>query len=306
MGNVRSRLAILAGLLVVVATCPIAAAEAPSGGAAPADAVVVASTPRMPAADVATAAPSFVDARTKLTPISQVPRWRAAICPQTQGLPPGYNEFISARIRAIAARAGAATDADKACKANIQVIFTDDPQKTATEVAEHARWLFGAWHATSAMHKVKFTRPIQAWYATATLDSTGRQLTDHPDAPVGLAGTNKKVFSGSRLGSERSSVFENAIVFADRGKVAGYDVGSIADYIAVLALSDVVPEEKCSSMPSIVDLLSPQCDSAKKPASITDVDLEFLKALYATEPTALGAVERNDIARRMAAGLGSP
>jgi hypothetical protein len=98
-------------------------------------------------------------------------------------------------------------------------------------------------------------------------------------------------------------VFENVLIFADRAKISGYDVGAVADYISVLALSQVEPGDGCSGLPSIVDLLAEGCTGDRKPNSLTSVDEEFLKALYETDPRRAGLAARTNIARRMAAVL---
>jgi hypothetical protein len=286
------------GLIAAAMDAPSRADSLPAG-TAPAETVIV-TAPKLDAATLDEAAPAFVEARTKLSPIHQVARWRAPLCPSTEGLPPAFNDFVSARMRAIAARVGAA--AEKNCKPNVQVIFTADPQKAAEQVAEHSPWLFGMWYGTDALRIAKIDRPIEAFYVTASVESSGRQMTDHPDAPVGVTGSNRALYD-SRLGQNRMSVFENVLIFADRAKISGYDVGAVADYISVLALSQVEPGDGCSGLPSIVDLLAEGCTGDRKPNSLTSVDEEFLKALYETDPRRAGLSARTNIARRMAAVL---
>ena len=60
-------------------------------------------------------------------------RWRGgrqSICPLTVGLGPGYNAFVTARLRALAAYVGAPVQSDPQCKNNVQILFTDDPQES--------------------------------------------------------------------------------------------------------------------------------------------------------------------------------
>jgi hypothetical protein len=287
----------LVGALVGFATTAAYAAES---GSTSAETVVVTAARNLDAATVTAQAPQFVESRTGLTPIKQVPRWRAPVCPKVEGLPPAFNAFISNRMTAITEKAGALVD--KSCKTNIEVMFTADPQTLANDMADKTPWLFGTHLSTSARHLATVTRPIQAWYVTATIDPSGQQRTDDPSNAVGVTGSNRKVF-GSRLGENKASVFENIVIVADSAKIAGHDVGTVADYIALLALTEVQSSDGCAALPSVTDAMSSGCGKQPAPDSITQVDMEFLKALYATQGDALGTLARADIARRISQGL---
>jgi hypothetical protein len=85
----------------------------------------------------------------------------------------------------------------------------------------------------------------------------------------------------------------------DTTKVAGATIGSIADYAAMVGLSFIQSPDHCDSLPSILDLMSPTCQSREKPAGITAGDLAFLKALY-YHNTGLGrTLSRDEIQRNM-------
>ena len=58
-------------------------------------------------------------------------RWRGgmqSICPLTVGLDPGYNAFVTARLRALAAYVGAPVQSNPQCKDNVQILFTSKPK----------------------------------------------------------------------------------------------------------------------------------------------------------------------------------
>src|SRR5665213_2789761 len=221
-----------------------------------AETVIVTASRNLDAKSLGKLSDQFVDSRTDLTPIRQVARWRAPVCPTVQGLPPAFNKFVADRIKAIALKAGAPVD--PSCKTNIEVMFTPETQKMANSVAEKTPWLFGTRLTTTAMHIATVSHPIQAWYVTATIDPTGQQRTDDPADPVGVMGTSRKI-SGSRLGANKASVFENCLLVADAAKLAGHDVGTVADYIALLALSQVVASDGCAALPSVADAMAAPC-----------------------------------------------
>jgi hypothetical protein len=89
------------------------------------------------------------------------------------------------------------------------------------------------------------------------------------------------------------------ILVVDRTKVAGYSIGTIADYVAMLALSVVQSPDHCDPLPSILDVMSSSCGTREKPTAITAGDLAFLKALY-YRSTGLGrSLSRDEIQDNM-------
>ncbi len=65
--------------------------------------------------------------QTKVT--GKIARWETAICPSVIGQKPEFTRFITERLQAIAAAAGAPVHANPTCTANIQIIFTPTPQQ---------------------------------------------------------------------------------------------------------------------------------------------------------------------------------
>ncbi|HWC62043.1 MAG TPA: hypothetical protein VG501_00365, partial [Rhizomicrobium sp.] len=93
-------------------------------------------------------------------------------------------------------------------------------------------------------------------------------------------------------------------VIADTGKTQGYELGAVADYVAMLALSQTQSFDACKPMPSITNLISPSCDPELKPKAITDTDLAFLRGVYTMDPGANLEQQQNHIAGTIAASLG--
>ncbi len=89
------------------------------------------------------------------------------------------------------------------------------------------------------------------------------------------------------------------IIVVDTAKVVGYTIGSIADYISMIALSLVQSPDHCDPLPSILDLMAASCSEREKPSGITAGDVAFLKALYSRN-TGLGpSLSRSDIQSNM-------
>jgi hypothetical protein len=103
--------------------------------------------------------------------------------------------------------------------------------------------------------------------------------------------------SGSRVNNGLSSGFFNALIVAEPAKLLDYEVGSLADYIAMLALSQPASLDSCLELPSISNMLAPGCASVSN--RITDGDLAYLRALYKMPDGTSLTVQRDEIMFRM-------
>src|ERR1700683_1271395 len=66
--------------------------------------------------------------------IHQLTRWKIGICPLTLGLSPAFNDFVLARIDAVADAVAAPHQSAAQCKHNVLILFTTDPQRQLDEV----------------------------------------------------------------------------------------------------------------------------------------------------------------------------
>jgi hypothetical protein len=259
-----------------------------------------------------------------------VGRWREPICVQVVNLTPEQAAMVKARIEEVARGVGLSS-AGPGCRSNIQIVLTGQPQAFLDKVAKNDEGALG-FHYSDELSKVKtVTHPIQGWYKTATEgskvnhdglpfavvttgavghNSNGEATTnsgslkgethahttvDSPDSgtPQGCA--------GSLINHCLSSVFRNVLVVVDSRAVAGKGLGPLADYLAMMALSQAKSLDGCNGFPSILDLMAKSpCPGRDPPDGITDADASFLTALYSANPEAAAIAEQNDIAGRMA------
>jgi len=223
-------------------------------------------------------------------------RWRGgkqSICPLTVGLDPGYNAFVTARLRALAMYVGAPVQSDPQCKNNVQIVFTINPKQGMDDVLKWATatTTFGIRYSGGMRDLLAYRsdHAIQGWYITTR---GGARVLNTDVALVGLdvlpvwpqiapkyLGTNA---IGTRLGGSSGSGIGigTVILIVDTTKVVGYPVGTIADYLAMLTLSVAQSPDHCDPLPSILDLMSSSCGTREMPTAITAGDLAFLKALY--------------------------
>jgi hypothetical protein len=234
---------------------------------------------------------NFVYAHAKATAkIDQLARWTHPVCPAVQNLPAAYATFITNRIKAVAKSVGAPV-ADT-CRTDIEIVFTADPQAFIDGVAEKNPKMLGYHFVHDLKAIATVTRPVQAWYVTATSNRIKTAVDDpYHAAPSGTP--------GSRLSRGELSVFDNILIVLDAKKMAGYPVGPLADYLAMLSLSEAEAPNDCAQLPSILDLMSSTCADSQKPDSLTAADKTYLEGLYAMDADEIGSLQKSAIANHM-------
>jgi hypothetical protein len=226
--------------------------------------------------------------------LADLARWRGgmqSICPVTEGMDPGYNAFVTARIRAVAAYVGAPVQSDPHCKSNVQILFTNNPKQSMDSVKKWATVYFRNRYVGGGKQLIEYKgdHAIQGWYLTT---NGGEQVfnTDvallslnvwplWPEITPNYLGHDS---TGTRLGGGTESEIGIGVVILiiDTTKVAGYPIGTIADYLSMVTLSVVQSPDHCDPLPSILDLMSSSCGTREKPTAMTAGDLAFVKALY--------------------------
>ncbi|MBL8551650.1 MAG: hypothetical protein JNJ73_16810 [Hyphomonadaceae bacterium] len=242
----------------------------------------------------------FVERHGTMSRIDQIGRWREPICPRVENLPPAFNRYIANRIKAVARAVDAPASNDENCTPNIRIVFTPEPQALLDRVRADAPHLLGYHfiHRRPALATV--TMPVQAWYATAT--SNGLEtIIDHPMSrpPNGTL--------GSRLTTGLQTVFLHILIVMDSREIADREVGPIADYLAMLSLSQMRDQGgACETLASIMDLLSDDCPGRAPPQTLSEVDIAYLSGLYTMNAENIGPLQRAHLYRRIAANLRSP
>ena len=100
-----------------------------------------------------------------------------------------------------------------------------------------------------------------------------------------------------RLGDGLSSEFYTIVIVAEPAKLLDFEMATVADYIAMLALSQPGSVDDCEQLPSISNILSPNCSTTTR--TITDGDLAYLRGLYKMTPTGNLQVQRAEVRYQM-------
>jgi hypothetical protein len=271
-----------------VAEVKVASTQAPASSEA-AESVTVTATPLPQRSAVDEFIYSYP---TAVRTTEKIARWRRGICPKVFGLPPRFATFIATRLTAIARNAGAPVDGDPRCRQNIEIVFTNTPQGLADDLRKNRYPYLGYFdNFRQADRLATVTHDIQAWYLTATVGQNGDVRVDNPrkDFLSGADGYIDGILGGhvyyatgttSRYNSGPGSTLYNVVIVADPSKLGNYDMGSLADYIAMLALSQPRSFDACWEVPSITNLLSKDCTPERKTTTISDNDTRFLYGLY--------------------------
>ena len=326
----------LSGLAWLMATAalaqPASAPAAPSTAIAPVT-VQAAPEPKV----IQKQSHSFVEsyAAAPNPELDQVGRWHDGVCVQVVGLPPAVAAqagMIKARIESVAQAVGLPA-ARAGCKANVEILFTDRPQRAMDFVAQRQEYLLGYYHHERTSQLKTVSHPIQAWYVTSTrgigVDTAGlvfallqdaAQGVGHPGNALpdavypGISFRNETIddplnpepngCAGSRITSCLRSAFVNVFMVADSKALADQDLGLVADDMAMLALSKPTSLDGCSALPSVIDRFAKApCPGRDPPDGLTPADAAFLTALYASDPEGGKVFQQGDIATRMAAML---
>lgn len=241
------------------------------------------------------------------------------VCPAILGLPAAYNAFVDRRIREVARKIGAGVEPEGRCQPNVQVLFTEDPQGVVNALSRRTGGAILGMHTwRETVQIVRVTRPIQAWWVTGVVNDSkgtnavivgrdGVQDTGHGRVVVDNAyGPGMFTGSGSHVPPRNSGQIVNALIVVDTRKLGGVPIGPVADYVAALALSQARSLDRCSKLPSILDLFAVDCPDTARPQALTDSDYSFLSALYTSDVTTSGARGRDQVERKMARDLPQP
>jgi hypothetical protein len=300
------------------------ATSAAASGSAPLESVTV--TASKPSKD---AIASFVASHATATRMTgKLARWKTGICPLTVGLGVKFASYVTKRVRDVAASVGAPVNKDADCKTNIRIVFTTTPQELLDTIRKDQPAYLGYFDdRLQSARLATVTHAIQSWYTTATEDNDGHPEVDSPHPggvaiempnapPTGAGGiaaggqptttmnlpyATIKSVTGGRLGDGLSSEFFNVIIVAEPAKLMDFEIGTLADYIAMLALSQPGNLDSCEALPSITNLLSPGCSTIAR--TITEGDLAYLRGLYKMSPAGSVGGQRAEVRYQMEQAL---
>jgi hypothetical protein len=251
----------------------------------------------------------FVDSHSAISRQNKIARWEDPVCPAVRGLPANFIKFITKRIRDLAASVGAPVDPNESCKSNLDVVFTTAPQELLNTIREKQPVMLGYFSASSqADEMAKVTHDIQSWHATQTVDLHGTKVIDTRiiagagNALAAAAGSS----TGLRIGNGLRSTYFNGTVVANPNKLVEYEIGTLADHIAMLALAQPAKLGACEELPSILDTTNSACRKDAPVKALTKADTGYLRGLYKIDSGASLRSQKDTIAFHVKESLAGP
>ena len=239
----------------------------------------------------------------------KLPRWQSGICPVAVGLRPEAIALVLERLKDNAVKAGAPVDGSTSCKPNLEIVFTTTPQGLLDNVRKkHPGYLGYSRRSAQADRLAVVTHPIQAWYLTASgSELGGRKVLDSPIivGPRGMETlyTTQWPVSGRFTYDGLFSEFHHVFIVINPDRLIDYEIGSLADYISMMALTRVASLDRCQRLTTVMNLLLPGCAAAA--TALTEGDLAFLRGLYTMRQGYKAVVQRSSIAEAMKPGFQS-
>jgi hypothetical protein len=272
--------------------------------------------------------------------IDQIARWHTPICISVAGLSDDQAARVASRIREVGEGVGMHA-LPPGCKANIEVVFTDQPQAFMDKVANTREEILGYYHRHDKDKLKTVTRPVQAWYVTQTASGGSNAglafvgLTTSIGAASGMGGGPDGAFvnTGQALTASSSSdnvvddpdnhgpvgcseapqfthcltsELNNVLIVIDTSRIQGQKLGPLTDYLSMLALAQVRSLDGCSTLPSVIDRLGTSCNGREAPDGLTAADAAYLTALYTSDLEKNKPLEQDEIASRMSGMLTRP
>jgi hypothetical protein len=216
----------------------------------------------------------------------QYSRWKKPVCPHAIGLKPVAAQLVESRIRQVAAQVGAKVD-KASCRPNIIVIFSDTPQAWLDALARD-RWEYVA--EGSLRLTIKY--PVQSWYTEMLRTSSGELVWDEEHSGQGCHQT-------THLNTDCTIEFGFTTAIVDTRAAGGMALTSIADYLALVTLSQTRQNGQCHGVPSIANLMVKGCPAENHVGVLSQLDFAMLSGLYHSRDDWLQVLQRTLILRSM-------
>ena len=179
--------------------------------------------------------------------------WKVKVCPRVWGMTPLASWTIEHRIKQVAQQVGAPVDWTDTCKTpNVLVIVSPEPQAALDSLADKVPILV----AMRDILRLEIKYPIQSWYVPMIGDYNGKKILSiqSPDGSAPVYHTE-----GSRLENGLSLGFGMATIIIDAKAVTGLSLSTVADYAAMVGLSETVQRGVCHPVPTITNLFVKDC-----------------------------------------------
>lgn len=241
--------------------------------------------------------------------LGQLARWEDEVCPGVVGL---KLDAAQAMLDRIAARAGSVglKVGEPGCDANVLIVVTDDAQKLTPTFVQQNKKLFGAafegGNTLGASALTEFStkaKPVRWWHVAQTVTDRGKVMGDSVATSTGsgLTGVQvARVNNASRLKASTHQEFNRIIAIVDTSKTNEVSFSAVADYIALVALTQVQADVDAAGYDSILNVFEGPVGSDEPLQGWTAWDSAFVNGLYAVRQDYVSSQQQeNEIVRHV-------
>lgn len=223
----------------------------------------------------------------------------SAVCPGVVGLTPAKNDEIAGRMRAVARAGGLPVSDQPDCRPNALVILTADPE-VMIDALRATHPIYFTDPGGQPVEPPKQTGPAIAWHLEGRVDRSG--------TPVGFDREQQRytvstITTPSHISNTIRPVMLAGVVVIKLDAIVGLSPVQIADYAAMRLYTRSKPQLiKDAGTPTILTILD-AADDAEVPVTLTQWDLDYLKAFYRAAPFREAGSQRAETARAMRKSL---
>lgn len=234
----------------------------------------------------------------------QIARFDTRICPGVVNLPADISQTLNDRIASAAHIAGRAVGGP-GCVPNVLVIFTDDSDRLANELADAHPSVFAFYvslnqNAESAL--TAFRAPgetVRVWYMAR--ETTGIEQAFRIGRPRGTFTVRAPIGlypNSGRLSAAHETVITRSLIIVDTSRLGPINPQALGDYLAMMSLARIDTRASTAHLDTILNLFSDP-DGARPPG-LSSWDKAYLQSLYSARAnSASTGLHVRDIANRM-------
>jgi len=232
----------------------------------------------------------LVDALPPAPMTGHIIRFEHLACPAVLGVPDEQKALVVDRMRAVADAAGVPLDRP-GCRANVLVLVTNDKRQLMEHLWRRYGYFFGERTNRQIERLVQSEAPAVLWQLNGQVDASGRELF----STMGGTIVNRTTQRPSRISDQAHAVLTGSILVVDSSALAGLSTTQFADYAALRLFSGVDPARLTTpNLSTILTALEAPMGS-EVPLTLTNWDLAFLHALYASNESIHAPAQRGEI-----------
>lgn len=242
---------------------------------------------------------TYVRSVSTLSSDGQISRRPNRLCPFVAGAPAEVNTYVTARMREVGQEVGVQFERN-ACQPNLLVLFSREPEAMLRQARKRRKINFEPASPTQVQRFLDDTRPVRWWHSVVAIPALGAFALDGS-----IEGAGQVVRAGgSRIVPATRSVIRGSLIVVDARQTNGVKIGTLADYLTFVALTDIKPGADLSGYASILNLFSTAASDGEANSRLTAMDLAYLRGVYGARDTSYGMNQMGKVATIMDQELG--